>query len=167
MPEQQSPSNDPRRCGHALSEDRVAAPSCDRWNSSLHLCACACRRWRWTSSPPRRLALSGRCKLSNRQALRVDRPKGMSRPLEAAPSGSRYDRFSWRCDTTPRATGYSKARARSERRPRHRRHTRSRKAQSRDDTPGSVEGDSASRRTPRTPSGAQPCSVIWAEELKP
>jgi hypothetical protein len=30
----------------------------------LHLCACACRRW-WASSPaPRRLALSGRCKLS-------------------------------------------------------------------------------------------------------
>src|SRR6266478_980990 len=64
MPVLRSPSNDPRRCGYALSADRVAAPGSHLRNSGLHLCACACRRW-WASSPaPRRLALSGRCKLS-------------------------------------------------------------------------------------------------------
>ena len=67
----------------AISKDRGTALGSYLRNSSLRLCACACRRWRWASSPaPRLLALSGRCKLSNRQALPVTwpSPKGDGSP---------------------------------------------------------------------------------------
>jgi len=79
---------------HALSEDRVAASGCYRWNSSLHL-AYTCRpRLGWTRSPssPRRLALSGRqCKLTNHRASADapgTTPEGDGPPSRGYPFGS-------------------------------------------------------------------------------